>query len=112
MELEPGAENHVERLRELENLQARVYLLHARYVECKEWTVVDELLKAHTPYLVVSLADADSIFKAAASLNLTDAGHVWLVTEQLLQSPEIPVGAIGLKLLNADNETAHIRDSL
>ncbi|CAG7836862.1 unnamed protein product [Allacma fusca] len=88
VELEPGAENYIDKLRELENAQARVYLLYS------------------------SLADADAIFRAAGQLNLTDGGHVWLVTEQLLQSSEIPVGALGLKLLNADNETAHIKDSL
>lgn len=59
-----------------------------------------------------SLNDAKAIFKAAASHNLTEIGHVWIVTEQLLRSPDIPQGALGIKLLNADNETAHINDSL
>jgi hypothetical protein len=59
-----------------------------------------------------STEDAREIFDAATSLNLTDIGHVWFLTEQLLSSPYIPQGSIGLKLLNSGNETAHIMDSL
>jgi hypothetical protein len=58
------------------------------------------------------MSEARDVFSAAHSLNLTGSGHVWILTEQLLQSPDIPQGAIGLKLLNWDNEEAHIRDSL
>lgn len=61
---------------------------------------------------IFSNDDAREIFEAASFLNLTDIGHVWFLTEQLLESPFIPQGAIGLKLLNAGNETAHIMDSL
>lgn len=41
---------------------------------------------------------------------MTDAGHVWIVTEQALFSNNTPVGTLGLKL-NNDNETEHIRVS-
>ncbi|ODN01368.1 Glutamate [NMDA] receptor subunit 1 [Orchesella cincta] len=88
IELEPGADNYARKLEELKNAQARVYLLYA------------------------SLNDAKAIFQAAASHNLTESGHVWIVTEQLLRSRDIPQGALGIKLLNADNEKAHINDCL
>lgn len=39
---------------------------------------------------------------------MTDAGHVWIVTEQALQANNTPIGTIGLKL-NNNNETEHIR---
>lgn len=39
---------------------------------------------------------------------MTDAGHVWIVTEQALLSNNTPIGTLGLKL-NNDNETEHIR---
>lgn len=39
---------------------------------------------------------------------MTDAGHVWIVTEQALQANNTPIGTLGLKL-NNDNETEHIR---
>lgn len=39
---------------------------------------------------------------------MTDAGHVWIVTEQALFSNNTPIGTLGLKL-NNDNETEHIR---
>lgn len=38
---------------------------------------------------------------------MTDAGHVWIVTEQALFSNNTPIGTLGLKL-NNDNETEHI----
>jgi ionotropic glutamate receptor NMDA 1 len=62
--------------------------------------------------LSYSLTDAEGIFRAASYLNLTGSGHVWLVTEQLLYAQDVPQGALGLKLLNSDNEEAHIKDSL
>lgn len=40
--------------------------------------------------------------------NMTDAGHVWIVTEQALFANNTPIGTLGLKL-NNDNETEHIR---
>lgn len=43
---------------------------------------------------------------------MTGKGHVWLVTEQALESSEVPVGAIGLQQIHAGNEAYHIRDSL
>lgn len=52
------------------------------------------------------------IFRDAAKLNLTGAGHIWLVTEQALDVPGVPIGALGLQQMHASNEAAHIRDSL
>lgn len=52
--------------------------------------------------------DAFTIFRDAAIYNMTDAGHVWIVTEQALQANNTPIGTLGLKL-NNDNETEHIR---
>jgi hypothetical protein len=55
--------------------------------------------------------DAFVIFRDAALYNMTDAGHVWIVTEQALLSNNTPIGTLGLKL-NNDNETEHIRVSM
>ena len=52
------------------------------------------------------------IFKDAAILNMTGAGYVWLVTEQALNSMNIPDGVLGLKLINVTDEKSHIKDSL
>lgn len=57
-----------------------------------------------------SKEDASVIFRDAALYNMTDAGHVWIVTEQALFSNNVPIGTLGLKL-NNDNETEHIRVS-
>jgi len=43
---------------------------------------------------------------------LTGEGHVWIVTEQVLETHNIPLGALGLRQIHVDNEEAHIRDSL
>lgn len=56
--------------------------------------------------------DAKVIFRDAASLNMTGAGYVWIVTEQALDAPNAPEGLLGLKLINASAEKAHIKDSL
>ena len=34
-----------------------------------------------------STEDADQIFRDAARLNMTGAGYVWIVTEQVWESP-------------------------
>lgn len=56
--------------------------------------------------------DASVIFQDAAALNMTGAGYVWIVTEQALDAYNAPEGLLGLKLINAEKENAHINDSL
>ncbi len=43
---------------------------------------------------------------------MTGEGYIWLVTEQALGVPGVPLGALGLQQMHASNEAAHIRDSL
>lgn len=54
-----------------------------------------------------SKEDAQIIFRDAALYNMTEAGHVWIVTEQALSANNTPVGTLGFKLKN-DNESDHI----
>ena len=56
--------------------------------------------------------DASIIFRDATLLNLTGEGYVWIVTEQLLDGANVPVGTLGVQQMHATNEAAHIRDSL
>ncbi|CAH1390907.1 unnamed protein product [Nezara viridula] len=88
IEFEPGLNNYTAQLYEMKDAQARVYLLYA------------------------SKKDANVIFKDAAALNMTYAGYVWIVTEQALDVQNVPIGAIGLKLVHATDERAHIQDSI
>nr|XP_023029657.1 glutamate [NMDA] receptor subunit 1 isoform X1 [Leptinotarsa decemlineata] len=88
IEFEAGFDSFKEQLLEMKNAQARVYLMYA------------------------SKIDAKVIFRDAAALNMTDAGYAWIVTEQALEADNVPEGIIGLKLVNATNEKAHIRDSI
>lgn len=59
-----------------------------------------------------SKADASVIFRDANLLKMTDSGYVWIVTEQALNASNVPVGVLGLKLVHATNEKAHIQDSM
>lgn len=61
----------------------------------------------HCRFKTCSKEDATVIFRDAAIYNMTDTGHVWIVTEQALFSNNTPIGTLGLKL-NNDNETEHI----
>lgn len=88
IEFEPGLFHFNNQLNEMKNAQARVYLMYA------------------------SKIDAEVIFKNAANRNMTEAGYVWIVTEQALDATNVPEGTIGLKLVNASNELAHIYDSM
>ncbi|XP_054271641.1 glutamate [NMDA] receptor subunit 1 [Macrosteles quadrilineatus] len=88
IEFEPGLESFTEQLLEMNNAQARVYLLYA------------------------SKEDAHVIFRDAGLLKMADAGYVWIVTEQALDATNVPVGVLGLKLVHAQNEKAHIQDSI
>jgi len=56
--------------------------------------------------------DAKVIFKDAAALNMTEAGYAWIVTEQALDADNVPEGILGLQLVNATDERAHIKDSM
>lgn len=88
IEFEPGLFHFNNQLNEMKNAQARVYLMYANKV------------------------DAEVIFRDAATRNMTEAGYVWIVTEQALDAINVPEGTIGLKLVNASNELAHIYDSM
>lgn len=88
IEFEPGLSHFNNQLNEMKNAQARVYLMYA------------------------SKIDAEVIFRDAAARNMTEAGYVWIVTEQALNATNVPEGTIGLRLVNASNELAHIYDSM
>ncbi|KOX68537.1 Glutamate [NMDA] receptor subunit 1 [Melipona quadrifasciata] len=88
IEFEPGLDSFTQQLMDMKTAQARVCLLYA------------------------SKTDASVIFQDAAALNMTAAGYVWIVTEQALDAPNAPEGLLGLKLINAEKEKAHIEDSL
>lgn len=59
-----------------------------------------------------SKTDAEIIFRDATFLNMTTTGYVWMVTEQALDAANAPEGLLGLRLVNATNEHAHIQDSM
>ncbi|XP_066139509.1 glutamate [NMDA] receptor subunit 1 isoform X2 [Euwallacea fornicatus] len=88
IEFETGLASFHSQLLEIKSAQARVYLMYA------------------------NKNDAKVIFRDAASLNMTDAGYAWIVTEQALEADNVPEGILGLQLVNATDERAHIKDSI
>ncbi|XP_064084297.1 glutamate [NMDA] receptor subunit 1-like isoform X2 [Macrobrachium nipponense] len=88
IEFEPGLNSFVDKLKEMREASARVFLLYA------------------------NKNDARTIFHDASYMNMTGRGYVWVVTEQALSAEYVPAGTIGLKLVNASDEDAHITDSL
>ncbi|CAH0596356.1 unnamed protein product [Chrysodeixis includens] len=88
IEFEPGLDSFSDRLLDVKGAQARVFLMYA------------------------SKTDAEIIFRDATFLNMTTVGYVWMVTEQALDAANAPEGLLGLRLVNATNEHAHIQDSI
>ncbi|KAL0818978.1 hypothetical protein ABMA28_008267 [Loxostege sticticalis] len=88
IEFEPGLDSFSDKLIEVKSAQARVFLMYA------------------------SKTDAEIIFRDATFLNMTTTGYVWMVTEQALDAANAPEGLLGLRLVNATNEHAHIQDSI
>ncbi|KAI5633392.1 receptor family ligand binding region domain-containing protein [Phthorimaea operculella] len=88
IEFEPGLDSFADKLADVKSAQARVFLMYA------------------------SKTDAEIIFRDATFLNMTTAGYVWMVTEQALDAANAPEGLLGLRLVNATNEHAHIQDSI
>lgn len=88
IEFEPGIETFTDQLLEMKSALSRVYLMYA------------------------GKSDSEVIFRDAEQQNMLEKGFVWIVTEQSLEANNVPVGTIGLKLVNATSEKAHIQDSI
>ncbi|XP_055636801.1 glutamate [NMDA] receptor subunit 1 isoform X2 [Toxorhynchites rutilus septentrionalis] len=88
IEFEPKLESFTENLIEMKTAQSRVYLLYA------------------------NAEDSYVIFRDAAQNNMTETGHIWIVTEQALMANNTPIGVLGLKLNYANSENEHIRDAI
>lgn len=43
---------------------------------------------------------------------MTGKDYAWIVTEQALEAHNVPIGILGLKLVNATSEENHIKDSM
>lgn len=56
--------------------------------------------------------DSKVIFHDASLLNMTGKDYAWIVTEQALEASNVPIGILGLKLVNATSEENHIKDSM
>uniref|UniRef100_A0A0M4JNQ3 Glutamate [NMDA] receptor subunit 1 n=1 Tax=Locusta migratoria TaxID=7004 RepID=A0A0M4JNQ3_LOCMI len=88
IEIEPGLDSYTDYLTEIKGAQSRVFLMYA------------------------SKQDSEVVFRDAELLNMMEVNYVWIVTEQALEAPNVPMGTLGLKLVNATVETDHIKDSI
>ncbi|KAL5009627.1 hypothetical protein ScPMuIL_011932, partial [Solemya velum] len=62
--------------------------------------------------LSASKEDSEGVYDAANHLNLTGSEFVWVVTEQALMAGNVPIGILGMQLINGTREDAHIHDSV
>ncbi|OQR70578.1 glutamate-like [Tropilaelaps mercedesae] len=62
--------------------------------------------------LYADTSEASKVFDVVKKLDMTAPGYVWIVSEQALKAPNCPDGVLGLELVNAVDERAHIRDSV
>uniref|UniRef100_A0A2K6V1I3 Glutamate receptor ionotropic, NMDA 1 n=1 Tax=Saimiri boliviensis boliviensis TaxID=39432 RepID=A0A2K6V1I3_SAIBB len=91
LQFDPGTKNVTALLMEAKELEARVIILSA------------------------SEDDAATVYRAAAMLNMTGSGYVWLVGEREISGNALryaPDGILGLQLINGKNESAHISDAV
>ena len=65
-----------------------------------------------TKTLLFRKADAEVVFRDAGLLNMTGLYYAWIVTEQALEASNVPLGTLGLKLVNSTSEKDHIKDSM
>ncbi|XP_046402176.1 glutamate [NMDA] receptor subunit 1-like [Ischnura elegans] len=87
IEFQPGLNSLEGELRGLKGSPAKVYILYS------------------------SQADAEVIFQDAAQLT-TAEGVVWLVSESALGAKNVPVGALGLRLVGATEESYYLTDAV
>lgn len=109
VEFEPKLDSFAEHLIDMKTAQSRVYLVYARW-ELKAFSYI----KFSFQYFLFNFSpksteDAQVIFRDAALYNMTEAGHVWIVTEQALSANNTPDGVLGLQLEHDNSDNRHIR---
>ena len=56
--------------------------------------------------------NAQTVLSQVATVNMTGTDNVWLVSEQALNAPNLPVGFLGVRYKDWDNLPGHIVDSI
>ncbi|GFO43543.1 glutamate [NMDA] receptor subunit 1 [Plakobranchus ocellatus] len=76
--------------------------------------VLEPILKctSRVILLAASTEDAEIIFGDAERLGMTGQDWAWIVTEQALDADNIPIGMLGVHLVDGTNEIKHIRDAV
>ncbi|GFR57694.1 glutamate receptor 1 [Elysia marginata] len=62
--------------------------------------------------LAASTEDADVIYQDAIRLDILGVDWAWIVSEQALAAPNIPIGILGVELVDGNNEVKHIHDAV
>ncbi|KAM7316641.1 hypothetical protein ACRRTK_024372 [Alexandromys fortis] len=126
LQFDPGTKNVTALLMEARELEARVIILSARP---QQQTLTSSRPVIPRPPTTtegssdIGEDDAATVYRAAAMLNMTGSGYVWLVGEReisgnaLRYAPDVSklrdrAGIIGLQLINGKNESAHISDAV
>ncbi|NP_001191411.1 NMDA-type glutamate receptor precursor [Aplysia californica] len=81
----------------------------------KNYTSVLAPILKHTSRVILlsaSTEDAEVIYRDADVLGMTGEGWAWIVSEQAFDAYNIPVGFLGVHLVNGTNEVNHIKDAV
>ncbi|XP_059153871.1 glutamate receptor ionotropic, NMDA 1-like isoform X2 [Physella acuta] len=77
-------------------------------------SVLEPILKCTSRVILFSASaeDAYVIYQDAERLGMTGEDWAWIVSEQAFEVEKIPVGFLGVHLVNGTNEVNHIRDAV
>ncbi|XP_052811144.1 glutamate [NMDA] receptor subunit 1-like isoform X2 [Mya arenaria] len=77
--------------------------------------LLEDLHSAQSRIILFSAGreDAQVLFQNAAEMKLTTGSDfVWIVSEEAMRADNVPIGAVGLELINGSNESANLEDSV
>ncbi|KAH9524988.1 Glutamate [NMDA] receptor subunit 1 [Bulinus truncatus] len=77
-------------------------------------SVLEPILKCTSRVILLSASteDAEKIYHDAANLGMTGEDWAWIVSEQAFEAFNIPIGFLGVHLVNGTNEVNHIKDAV
>ncbi|KAI8791867.1 glutamate [NMDA] receptor subunit 1-like isoform X1 [Biomphalaria glabrata] len=77
-------------------------------------SVLEPILKCTSRVILLSASteDAEKIYHDAELMGMTGEDWAWIVSEQAFEAYNIPVGFLGVHLVNGTNEVNHIKDAV
>lgn len=77
-----------------------------------ELKLIKERNSCRINVLFADYANAETVLSQIIALNMTGPDNVWIVSEQALMAPNLPLGFLGVRYKDWNNIQAHIIDSV